>query len=116
MNDLSEFIQTIRNQLKRVTSETDIAYTRFKTSKELVSSLNGDLKELQEGNMDKFQILYSHFLPTSTFHELSINGGWEEEYLDIADRMDELYMRLKPRDTENKDQFRQFLKRIKSLK
>ncbi len=112
MNDLNEFITIIKNQIDRITPETDIAFTRFKNPDDLKQSLLGELSELEKGNMDKLIVFYGHFLPTSTFQELSIQNGWTDEYIDISGRIDELYMRLKPVETQELNKIESFIKRI----
>lgn len=96
MTDLEEFIATFKNEINRITPDTDTCFTRFSSSQELKELLTAELSELQNGNLDKIISIYGHFAPTSTFQELSIQNGWTNEYIDIAGRMDELYMRIKP--------------------
>jgi hypothetical protein len=35
------------------------------------------------------------FLPTSTYQELAMSNGWSEEYLQIAEKLDSIYKRIK---------------------
>jgi hypothetical protein len=95
MTDLEEFIVIFRNEIARITTDTDTCFTRFNTPQELKESLTAELNELQNGNLNKILSIYRHFAPTSTFQELSIQNGWAIEYMDIAGRIDELYKRIK---------------------
>ena len=96
MNDLEEFVNTTREILDRITPETDINWTGYRNVEDLQASINQDLNELENGNLKYLLPIYKHFLPTSTFQEIRIDDNWDQEYLDIANRMDELYRRLKP--------------------
>ena len=98
MTDLEEFIETFRKQINRINPETDVMWTRYNSPEEAKASLIQELNELKNGNMNKLFSLHAHFSTTSTFQELSIQNNWREECLDIATRMDKLYMRLKPKD------------------
>jgi hypothetical protein len=54
------------------------------------------IKQLKEGETEILEELRTGFLPTCTFQELAISNGWGDYYyLELADKFDEAYKRIK---------------------
>lgn len=110
MNEIEEIIDTTRNVLNRIHSQTDCILAGYDDCEDLKNKINFELNELEKGNSEYLIKVYSHYLPTSTFQEIYIDKDWETEYFDTAARMDELFARLKPRKNRNKT----FIEKVKS--
>ena len=95
MTDLQEFIKITRDTLARLSPDSNLFLTRFRTIDELKAVINKDLEDLEQGDLNKLINVYIHFAPTGTFSEIWIDDQWEKEELDVCGRIDELYARLK---------------------
>lgn len=87
-----DIIQTVRD---KITGETDVIWAGYDILIELQEELDKELNELKKGNLeilDKFNLRFS---PTATFQEVALSNGWEEEFITLADRFDELYERAR---------------------
>lgn len=88
--DRLELLRIIGCIKSTVTPETRLIYSYF----ENVEKLDEELDELSEavkaGDLNCLEDLNMYFLPTSSFHELSIRNGWSNEYLELASRFDRI--------------------------
>ena len=91
MKDLQEIIKIIKIVRNKITVETDVIWTKYESPIELQQEIDKALKELEDGNLEKLELLNSHFYPTSTFQEISISNGWSEEYIELSTKFDKLY-------------------------
>lgn len=66
-------------------------YSTYNTADELFTELDTIAENLKRGEMQWMNNVNLHFLPTSTFQEHSIQNGWGDEYVAIAERFDRLY-------------------------
>lgn len=79
----------------KITDESDLVWTSFETAEELRKEIDGFISRLNHGDKEVIKDVYIHFLPTSTFQEHSMQNGWTEEYMKLAERFDKIYERQK---------------------
>lgn len=88
---VKEIIETIKT---KITSDTDLMWTNYNSSEELIAKINLNsilLEENKKAGLEFFQLL---FLPTGTLQEISIQNGWSEEYLKLAAEFDSIYEKV----------------------
>lgn len=92
LNDVIDILQKIR---ANVVPDSDMMYSTYETPEELWNEIDEMIESLKKGETRWIESVNIHFLPTSTFQELSIQNGWGDEYIKLADRFDELYTEYK---------------------
>jgi hypothetical protein len=91
IGQVKEIIETIKT---KITSDTDLMWTNYNSSEELIAKINLNsilLEENKKAGLEFFQLL---FLPTGTLQEISIQNGWSEEYLKLAAEFDSIYEKV----------------------
>lgn len=89
---LLQIIETIKSTL---TLETSIIRSDFESVEKLDEKLDELSEAVKEGKSELLEELTLHFAPTSSFQELSLENGWAEEYLKLADQFDQIYNNYK---------------------
>lgn len=85
----------VLNSIKiKVNSETDIVWTRFDSVSELMADLDNYITRINSSDKSVYKDLKFEFLPTSSLHELSISNGWGGEFVEIAEKYDEIYVKV----------------------
>lgn len=92
IKEITEILLKIRD---KITDDSDLIWTSFETAEELRKEIDRFILRLNQGNKYVLKDIYVHFLPTSTFQEHSMQNGWMEAYLKLAERFDEIYERQK---------------------
>ena len=87
-DQLINIIEAIKEEL---TDNSDVAWTRYETAKQLRDELDGYIEDLRSGNIKSIEKLYIHFLPTATFQEHSVSNRWPDKYLRLAEKFDSIY-------------------------
>lgn len=86
-NKLIALLETIES---KITSETNIVWTKYDTIDELFE----DLKKIKIGvynqNPEAMENLKSLFAPTGSFQEMSIDNGWGDEFIKLSDHFDSI--------------------------
>jgi hypothetical protein len=74
---------------------TDVGWSRFDTAAELQAEIGKYLRLAQTSTLSEpdCRILAILFAPTGALQEVSINSGWAEEFLLLADRVDKALRR-----------------------
>jgi hypothetical protein len=85
---IAELLKQIDNYVK---PDTDLVWTHFNDIEELRKDINEDIIETKNCNFKILEKLNLEFAPTSTYQELSMAGGWSEQYLKISTEFDKLY-------------------------
>ena len=85
---ITELLKRIDNYIK---SDTDLVWTHFNDIEELRKDINADIIETKNCNFKILEKLNLEFAPTLTYQELSMAGGWSEQYLKISAEFDKLY-------------------------
>lgn len=87
-----EILVAIKNT---VDSKTDVVWTKFDSSDELISDLDKKINRLQSSDYDTLADVYLMFLPTGTYQELSISNGWADNYIVLSEQFDYYYKIIK---------------------
>lgn len=88
IDGMIEVLTTIK---EKIDSNTNLNYCGFDTIKELEDSIDFDLTNLRFENTEYFEDIKNRFLPTVDFQELSIDNGWGDEYIILANKFDACY-------------------------
>jgi hypothetical protein len=89
--DQKELLQILEAIKSIITLETDLVWAYYESIEKLIQELDELIEEIKVGKLETLKRLAMHFAPTSGFQELSIENGWSEEYLKLADRFDRIY-------------------------
>ncbi len=92
---IEELIEIIKNLKGKITDDSDMGWTGYQDSKQLRDDLETYILELQAGNATSIEKIKTLLLPTGTLQEHSISNGWGDEFLDLSERFDQLYMTIK---------------------
>jgi hypothetical protein len=92
---IDEIISIIEFIKSKIPDGSNMGWTPYNSPKELRDELDSYIVQLEANNKGCLDELYSHFLPTCTFQDISIPNGWPDEYLIIAERFDKLYYAIK---------------------
>lgn len=76
---------------QKITDDSDLVWTSFETADELRKEIDGFISRLEQGDKKVIKDIYIHFLPTSTFQEHSMQNGWTDDYLKLAEQFDKIY-------------------------
>ena len=90
-----EIIEILKVIKAKFTDESDLLWTSYETAKELRDELDVYISQLNKGDKSCLDNLNMHFLPTSTFQEHSMQNGWTDEYMKLADKFDNVYAKMK---------------------
>jgi len=101
MSDIEKIIDIIITVRKKIKDDTDVVWAGYDSLTELQVEIDSNLKELQNGNLDKLDTFKNHFLPTATFQEVSLSNGWGDELIKLAEEYDKLYEKLKKNNSQH---------------
>jgi hypothetical protein len=87
-------IQIIEIIKSKITLQTDLMWTHYETVDELLNEIEINLLLLKNNDRKGWQFFNYAFGPTSTFQEISIQNGWGEEFLELAEKFDKYYHTL----------------------
>ena len=93
--DRKELLQTLDAIKATVEPETELIYSYFESVEKLLEELDVMIEAVKTGELEVLETLSMHFAPTSGFQELSLQNGWSEEYLKLADRFDRICEKYK---------------------
>jgi hypothetical protein len=83
-----EILEKVRNH---ITDDSDMMWSAFDEPSDLRREIDDIIEGLRRGDMSKMEMAHLDFLPTSAFQEHSMQNGWSEEYLKMADEFDRAY-------------------------
>ncbi|HEV8505903.1 MAG TPA: hypothetical protein VGQ53_10900 [Chitinophagaceae bacterium] len=92
---IEELIEIIKKLKGKITDDSDMVWTGYETSKQLRDELEAYILELQAGNATSMEKIKTLLLPTGALQEHSISNRWGDEFLDLSEKFDHLYMRIK---------------------
>ncbi len=78
-----------------ITDGSDMLWSSYDSPEELRGVIDGIVSGLRGGDMAKMEEANLEFLPTSSFQEHSMQNGWSEVYLMLAEQFDALYEQYK---------------------
>lgn len=92
MIDKYDELIKIMKEVKEIidSPNTDVAWSRYNTVEEVINDLDSCIEQLKEKDKSVIEKLKILFAPTGTFQEISIDSGWSDKYLELANRFDEL--------------------------
>jgi hypothetical protein len=90
LSDLIAVLSQARSLIVR--PENDFPWSSWQNTNEATAEIDGLLKQLEAGNRPWRGSLEILFLPTGPLQEVSVNSGWEDEFLELADRFDAVMM------------------------
>lgn len=86
-----ELIKIIKEVKEIVDSpNTDVAWSGYNDVEEVIKDLDFYIKQLKQKDKSVIEELKILFAPTGAFQEISIDNGWSDKYLELANRFDEL--------------------------
>ncbi len=91
MHTAIEIIETVKS---KITPQTDIVWTRYESTNELLNEIEINLLLLKNYDRSGWEFFSYAFAPTGTFQEISIQNGWAEEFLELAEKFDKYYHTL----------------------
>jgi hypothetical protein len=89
-----EVIDILTKVKDKISNDSDMVWTHYDSAKELRDELELCTKELRNGDMSSLKKIKALFLPTATLQEHSISNGWSNEYLQLAEKFDNLYSKI----------------------
>jgi hypothetical protein len=95
MTELEEIIKIIKTARLKITDDTELVWSGYDSVAGLQAAIDNDIKELIAGDLTKLDSFKFHFLPTSTFQEISLSNGWSEEYMELSLDFDKYYESIK---------------------
>ncbi len=108
-NDFQKVKSILETIKSWTTDETDTVWAGYDNGKEFLIDLNTDIEKIGFCDFETLDKLNMEFAPTSTYQEISLSNGWANEYLKLAEQFDNLYKKLKSKQTiENKKKWWQF--------
>jgi hypothetical protein len=93
--DIENIIEILNVIKGTITPDSSVTWTHYNNPKEVIRELDNDIINLRKGSLETLEKLKTDFLPTCTFQELAITNGWGDYYLELADKFDGIYKRLK---------------------
>jgi len=82
-----------------IKTNTDTVCSRFDNAEHFLTDLNQDIANIRKCNFTILDKVHTEFLPTSTYQEISISNGWDDNYVKLSSDFDKLYERLTERKT-----------------
>ena len=93
--DRKELLQILEAIKATLEPETSIIWSNDESIEKLMEELDVMIEAVKVGDLNVLKTLSVHFAPTSGFQELSLENGWSEAYLKLADRFDLIYEKYK---------------------
>jgi hypothetical protein len=92
-------VQQTAAELKKIehaihNNKTPATWPGAYSSEALQEEIRKDISAIKHCSYAALEKLRMAFAPTYTYHDLSINQAWSEDYLQMAERFDELYLNI----------------------
>ena len=94
---IKELIEIIKELKKNITDDTDMVWTAYESPKQIRDELEAYVHELQAGNTNSMEKIKILLLLTGTLQEHSMSNGWADEFLNLSEKFDQLYIAIKGR-------------------
>jgi hypothetical protein len=93
--NLSDLIAVLIEARSLITRpENDFPWSSWSNANEATTEIDGLLRQLESGKRPWRGNLEILFLPTGPLQEVSVNSGWGDEFLELADRFDAVMMEV----------------------
>lgn len=86
-----EILETIKN---RTIIEADVVWSGYDNGKEFLDDLNTDIEKIKFCDFTTLDKLKMEFAPASTYQEISLSSGWNNDFLKLAELFDKLYEKI----------------------
>ncbi len=93
-----QILETIKSW---TTDESDTLWAGYGSGKEFLADLNEDIEKIKFCDFATLDQLNMEFAPASTYQEISISNGWENEFLRLAEQFDKLYKKINKQETND---------------
>ena len=87
----SEIIDLLKEIKQRIKDDSDVFRTNYDTVDDIRKHIDDCILRIQNGDKDVLTDINIDFAPTSTFQELSIQNGWSDHYMILANKFDRIY-------------------------
>lgn len=95
MENLQDLISIIKEARSLLALESnDFSWSSWIGQTEALSEIDSIIRELENGSIPDIRGL---FAPTGPIQEVSLNSGWEAEFVELAERFDKAYKIVKDR-------------------
>ncbi|TAL59084.1 MAG: hypothetical protein EPN85_10025 [Bacteroidetes bacterium] len=95
MSDFQKIINIIKTVRNKIVNDTDVVWAGCNSATDLQVEIDNDLDKLEKGDLTILDKFKHRFLPTATFQEVSLSNGWGDEFIELANKFDELYEKIK---------------------
>jgi len=95
MQDLQKLIGILRETRALIgQTENDFLWSSWTDQDQALSEIDSIITELENSSIPEIGVL---FAPTGPIQEVSISSGWGNDFLELADRFDKEYARVRNR-------------------
>ena len=88
LSNLIALIEKIKDLVKD--RDTNVLWTHYNSKEEVVVELERHIVSLNSKDFSIIKELILLFAPTSDLQELSVSNGWGNQFLEIAEKFDEI--------------------------
>ncbi len=89
MDHLQKLIAVLREARAFLALESnDFLWSSWRDQNQAISEIDSIIRELENGLVPDMRVL---FAPTGPVQEVSLSSGWEQEFLELAERFDKEY-------------------------
>ena len=72
----------------------DFAWASWHGLEDAVAELDDLIRQVESGKVENPVMLRVIFAPTGPLQELSLDSGWADEFMELANRFDEAYEKM----------------------
>jgi len=89
MDHLQKLIAVLREARAFLALESnDFLWSSWRDQNQAISEIDSIIRELENGSVPDMRVL---FAPTGPMQEVGLSSGWEQEFLELAERLDKEY-------------------------
>lgn len=90
-----ELIAVLLAVRAKIHNNSDCVWSYYESPQQAQNEIDQYISDLGKGNIDSLTEISVHFAPTSAYQELSLQNGWSDEYLNLAEKFDNIHAMLK---------------------
>ena len=90
---MADILTLIKNETRM---DTNVIWSHYDTPQDLIDELGAKILRVRANDYSVLSDLYILFLPTGSFQDISISNGWVHEFLGLAEKFNNLYVKLSP--------------------
>ena len=96
-DDIEKAIGILERTKIHVAEDSNTLWTHYDNGREFRSDIDDWIERLKSKDATVLDKIHLAFCPTACFNEHSLSNGWADEYLDLANQMDQCLAKLKRR-------------------